>query len=418
LGDANTLPLLQSPGAQIANPEKHHSFIQNAEKRIPVKISIIGCPFQTAFGSYIESLITAIQKQPDHNEVRWIGSNCGCNVPAELERHFQTRDCEYFEMPNRSYYGPSKHAWKRWLRVRVNDASYYQRARRYAQLSRGSEVVHFQQVLNAFGSSGVFQWLKQPSNAARVVTIHEFDDHQRYFRERNKVYNRAGALIVHCEEMKDELVEMGISKDKVHVVLNGTELPPLDEQHAREDIVFHCGHNPMSGKGLPTLFKAMAILKSRLGINTPRLKVHGHYPAEPPQEAKRIAEELGINDLVTWLNQLPVAEVAPLYQHSVMLVLPYSKSFAGEAAATAAANGLPVVCTKKAGIPDHLGDWGVWVEEDNPEQLAERILELLEDEQRRKKISAGLRKRAEDTLNWDLIAEQTLGVYRAAIAAK
>src|SRR5256885_12306173 len=39
----------------------------------------------------------------------------------------------------------------------------------------------------------------------------------------------------------------------------------------------------------------------------------------------------------------------------------------------AAANELPVVCTKKAGLPDHLGDCAVWVDEGNPEQLADRI---------------------------------------------
>jgi glycosyltransferase involved in cell wall biosynthesis len=383
-----------------------------------MKISMIGCPFQTAFGSYIESLKTAIEKQPGNNEVHWVGSNCGCGVPVELEKKFQTRGCDYFEMPNRHYYGPSKFTWKRWLRVRVNDASYYFRARRYSELSRGGDIVHFQQVLNAFGSSAVFHWLKQPSNAAKVVTIHEFDDHQKYFPERNSAYNRAGAVIVHCEQMKQELVGMGIPGKKVHVVLNGTDLPPLNGGHAREGIVFHCGHDPMSGKGLPTLFKAMTIIKSRLGADTPMLTVHGHYPAEPPQEAQKIAGELGITDRVTWLNQLPMEQIPPLYQLSMMLVLPYSRSFAGGAAAMAAANELPVICTKKAGIPDHLGDWGLWVEEDDPEELAGRILEVLRNKQLRERFAAGLRKRAEEALNWDLVAQETLNVYRAAIEEK
>ncbi len=386
------------------------------KRDIDVKISMIGCPFQTAFGSYTESLINAIKKLPDSNQVRWVASNCGCNIPPELDKQFQTPGCKYFDMPNHCYYGP----WNpmlRWLRVRVNDASCGARARRYVELSHGSEVVHFQQVLNAYGSSVAFQWLNQPSTEAKIVTIHEFDEHQRLFPERNEAYNRAQALIVHCQQMKDELVEMGIPENKVHIVLNGTDIPPQNGDHLREGIVFHCGHDAMSGKGLPAVFKAMAILKDRMGAKTPRLKVHGHYPAEPPQEAQKIIEDLGVGDLVTWLNQLPMVEMGPLYERSLMLLLPYSRSFAGEPAAIAAANGLPVIGTKKAGIPDHLENWCVWVDENNPEQLADRIVELLEDEQLRKNLAAGLRKRAEEALSWDLIARQTMDIYRAAIAA-
>ena len=383
-----------------------------------MKISMIGCPFQTAFGSYIDSLKAAIEAAPGNNEVRWVGSNCGCGVPVELEKQFQTRDCDYFEMANRHYYGPSRHKWKRWFRVRLTDASSYLRARRYTEFSRDYDVAHFQQILNAFGSSVVFHWLKQPSHAAKVVTIHEFDDHQKYFPQRNEAYNRADAIIVHCEQMRDELVNMGIPKHKAHVVLNGTDIPLRNGNHPRDGIVFHCGHNPMSGKGLPTVFKAMTILKSRLGANTPLLTIHGNYPADPPDEAQKLAQQLSITDRINWLNQLPMEKIAPLYQRSMVLLLPYSKSFAGMPAAVAAANELPVICTMKAGIPDHLGNWGLWVEEDNPEQLAQRILEVLGDEQLRKTVAAGLRKRADEALSWDLVAQNTLGVYRAAIAAK
>jgi len=62
---------------------------------------------------------------------------------------------------------------------------------------------------------------------------------------------------------------------------------------------------------------------------------------------------------------------------SLLLVLPYTGGFAGLPAVVAAGNRLPVVCTRKAGIPDHLGECGIWIEEQNPKQLAVRILELL-----------------------------------------
>lgn len=383
-----------------------------------MRISIIGCPFQTSYGAYIESLKTALERSPGNNTVQWVGSNCGCGDPIESGRVFQTRQCDYFEMPHILGDYPSHHAWKRKLRMRLREASYYLRARRYSELSSDADVAHFQQILNAFGSSAVFSWLKQPSRGAKVVTIHEFDVHQQEFPKQNSAYNRADALIVHCAEMRSKLLKMGIPAENTHVVLQGTSLPTLNRQSLREGIVFYGGHKLMTGKGIQPLFKAMAILKQRLGASTPMLTIHGHYGTETPEEGKKLAQETGIADRVIWLNQIPMEQIPSLYQKSVFLVLPYSGSFAGMPAAVAAANELPVVCTKKAGIPDHLGEWGLWVQEENAEELAQRMLEVLGNAELRQKVSAGLRTRAEQVLSWDVIAGKTLDVYRAAINAR
>ena len=97
-------------------------------------------------------------------------------------------------------------------------------------------------------------------------------------------------------------------------------------------------------------------------------------------------------------------------------MLPYTGSFAGLPAATAAACALPVICTRKAGLPDHLGDTGIWIQEDDSTQLANRIMELLANEGLQCEVGAHLLRRAQRYLSWDVIAERTLHVY--AIAAR
>jgi glycosyltransferase involved in cell wall biosynthesis len=99
-------------------------------------------------------------------------------------------------------------------------------------------------------------------------------------------------------------------------------------------------------------------------------------------------------------------------------VLPYTGSFAGFAASLAAACQLPIVCTRKAGLPDHLGETAVWVDENSPEPLAERIIELLSNEPRRRQLGNQLLKRAETFLQWDVIADQTLKIYEDTIHKK
>jgi glycosyltransferase involved in cell wall biosynthesis len=292
------------------------------------------------------------------------------------------------------------------------------RGRRYASLSKHAEVVHFQQILNAFGSQVVFSWLQQPSKASRIVTVHELDVDQLQSPKRNQIYNLADGIIVHCEEMRQHLIRLAVQAEKIHVVLHGTHLPAPLPESSREGIVFYGGHKLMSGKGIETLFKALAIMQGKMAANTPLLKIHGHYGTDIPQEGLKLAAHYGVADKIVWLNQLPEEEVVRLYQRSLLCVLPYTGSFAGFAASLAAACQLPIVCTRKAGLPEHLGETGVWVDENNPEQLAGRMIELLNNEPSRRQLGNQLLKRAETFLRWDVIADQTLKIYEESILKK
>ena len=60
----------------------------------------------------------------------------------------------------------------------------------------------------------------------------------------------------------------------------------------------------------------------------------------------------------------------------------------------------------------------VWIEEQKPKQLAECILELLNNNSWRREIGAKLRKRAALYLNWEAIADRTLAVYADALKHK
>jgi glycosyltransferase involved in cell wall biosynthesis len=148
-----------------------------------------------------------------------------------------------------------------------------------------------------------------------------------------------------------------------------------------------------------------------MGSESPALAIHGHYGTETPSAALDLATQNGVAHKIVWLNQMSEEAIANLYQQSLLCVLPYTGSFAGGAAALASACGLPVVCTRKAGLPDHLGETGIWIEENNAEQLAEKVIELLKDEKLRSAAAARAMQRAQDYLRWDIIAEQTLRIY-------
>ena len=381
-----------------------------------MRITIIGCPFKTSYGAAFASLKTAMEKKTG-NAVEWVASNCGCQDDAEINRQFQMPGCKYFDMINIGDY-ESRKRWKFWLRLKARKILYFFRARKYRNLSQGADVVNFQQNLNAFGSTVVFHWLNQASRAARVVTVHELDRHQLDRPESNKTYNRADAIIVQQGAMKDQLVRLGVEADKISLVLHGTDLPTLHENQPREGIIFYGGHHPLKGKGLHGLFNAMVLLKKRLGTRCPRLKVHGHFGAEDMKAVTDLAAEHGLQNDVVWLNLIPIAEAYAHYQSSLLCVLPFMGSFAGLAASVAAATALPVIGTKNAGIPEHIGDIGVWIDSDNAEQIVAQVERLLGSEELRRDLARRLRARAEQYLSWDAIAGSTLAAYDQALCQK
>ena len=205
---------------------------------------------------------------------------------------------------------------------------------------------------------------------------------------------------------------------RIEIVLHGTDLPVIDEKRPREGIVFYGGHHPLRGKGLHAVFQAMATLKTRLGSKAPRLKVHGYFSAEDLAAVKELAAQFGLQNDIAWFMQIPMAEAFRLYQSSLLCVLPFMGSSAGLAAATAAAAGLPVIATRNAGIPEHIGEDGIWIDNDDPEQLVEQIEKLLGSDELRRDLSNRLRKRAEECLSWDVVADKTLAVYERALHRK
>jgi glycosyltransferase involved in cell wall biosynthesis len=214
------------------------------------------------------------------------------------------------------------------------------------------------------------------------------------------------------------MAQLGVPEDRIHVVLHGADVPASSPENQRSGIIFYAGHKAMTGKGLQTLFPAMSILRQRMGAKAPVLKIHGHYGDKTPEEAEELAGLSGLGGHIVWLNQISMEEIARQYQRALLCVLPYTGSFAGLPAAMAAANQLPVVGTKKAGLPDHLADCAVWVDERNSVQLAERIMELLDSDQRRRELADKIFKRAQDFLSWEVIADHTLNVYEESARRK
>lgn len=380
-----------------------------------MKISMISCWFATSYGAYTDSLRKALETHIG-DEVKVVASNCGCGDPIEIRREFEDHRCDYFEQPHILYWH-SDNPLKRWLRLKACNFSYRKRASGYIQRSGSPDVMHFFQTLNAYGSVSAFNWLNLPTKAARVITVHELDPYQTDYPAANLNYNKADRIIVHTNKMKEKLVALGVKSNLIDIVEHGVDVP-ADTSQPRSGLIYYGGHRVHVGKGLDTMFAALSIIKERLGPDTPLLSIHGHYGDIVPPYALELAQAAGVESNVRWLNQIKQSQVTTEYQKAMLCILPFTGSFAGYPAVQAMANGVPVIATKNAGLPEHLGDVGTWIEENDPEGLASAIIKLLTDNELRKDISSRGLTRVKQYLTWDKIALKTLESYKRANETK
>jgi glycosyltransferase involved in cell wall biosynthesis len=143
------------------------------------------------------------------------------------------------------------------------------------------------------------------------------------------------------------------------------------------------------------------------------LKIVGDGPERT--RLQELARNLGLQMKITFTGVTPFYEdVARYFKESSIFVLP--STVEGESIATkeAMATGLPVIAIRIKGsgvltlVQD--GENGFLVEPGDQDSLVEKIIELLQDRKKRKRMGAAGRKSVEP-FDWKTVAERVLDVY-------
>jgi glycosyltransferase involved in cell wall biosynthesis len=122
---------------------------------------------------------------------------------------------------------------------------------------------------------------------------------------------------------------------------------------------------------------------------------------------------LNISNNVTFHGQIPHEQVVKFYQAADVFVLPsFTEAFNMDIIEAMACQ-VPIVATKVGGNPEAVedGKTGLLVESGNSRALANAILELLSNEDLRRKMRKIERNRVE-SLSWDSVVTNLLRLYR------
>ena len=151
-------------------------------------------------------------------------------------------------------------------------------------------------------------------------------------------------------------------------------------------------------KGEKDLVQALALVK-QAGVDV-RVSFLG-YRAEGLVEDCR---QLGITDLIDHLGPVPMDKRLDFYRNADIFVLPTYAEAMPIAVIEAMAAGLPVITTAVGGIPEIIDDGveGFLVECGDVKEIAEKILLLSRDKQKRLEMGSKGRSRILGQMNFDL----------------
>jgi glycosyltransferase involved in cell wall biosynthesis len=160
-------------------------------------------------------------------------------------------------------------------------------------------------------------------------------------------------------------------------------------------------------KGFDTIIRAL----SKLPENVRFLAV-GEGGDE--KMLKSLAEELGVKDRVIFTGRVDRSVVTLYRRASDIFVAPSRSEGLGNAFISALASRLPLVATQVGGMADYVFDekhnpdkqptaWVVDV--DQPDQIADKVKEIIAHPEKAKQISEHARKMVEEKYDWDKIAK-------------
>jgi starch synthase len=249
-------------------------------------------------------------------------------------------------------------------------------------------------------------------------------------------YLSADAVVAVSAGMREDVLAVYPELDpgRVHVVHNGVD-PDVYRPVAAPDVVRELGVDPdrpyalfvgriTRQKGLTHLLAAAEQLPADAGLVL--CAGAADTPAEREQVADAVARLQARRPGVVWIEaMLPTDRLVPLISGATVFVCPSVYEPLGIVNLEAAACGTSVVASAVGGIPEVVADGrtGLLVPYD-PEGpkafeagLAARIGELLTDPQRAAAMGAAGRERVLAEFGWPAIAEQTVELYSAVLAA-
>lgn len=381
-------------------------------------VAFIGCWFNGDMYSHsCSNLVNSLRSQDV--KINVVTSNCRCfssstKFDVSVDQLIN-KNCSAVKLPHAPQDPGLKHGRLKqfavkglrldiWLAI-ARGFAYYKRAKK-------SELIHYDQVLEAFGSIPVYilSLLASFNKKRLFVTVHETDPYQKKHRWLNKLYSRCERVLVFSEHMKEEVVALGADPAKVTVTRYGAIIPTLIPRK-RTRYIFFGGHNILRRKGFEEFLQALKILKAQ-GVKVDVLLYTG-YGCNQLADARAMSVREGVDDMIEWSDFLSGDDLAAAYQSAKACIVPYTGGSARHPLTNAMVNATPVIGTRKVENPEYLGSLGLYID-GSAESIAKAIMDVENGAVDIEGLGQKLRQKAIDELAMDRVAANVRQLYAVA----
>lgn len=151
---------------------------------------------------------------------------------------------------------------------------------------------------------------------------------------------------------------------------------------------------------IPLLLNSIRVICNRNHADIV-LRIYGDGPQK--QDLEKLTEELGISDFVMFMGRIPNDEIPKVLNEMDIFVNCSKQESFGVNILEAMACGIPVVATDCVGPREIMidGETGIIVKDRNPESIADAIISLLDDDQKRNKMGRAGRKHVCSYYDWN-----------------
>jgi glycosyltransferase involved in cell wall biosynthesis len=232
---------------------------------------------------------------------------------------------------------------------------------------------------------------------------------------------RATRVITPSRYTAEQLItHTPVSQDKLRVIPLGVD-PPSSNLSPGERLL---ARERLAGKG-NALILTVGVLQTRKNtLNALRAleKLPAHYrlilvggDGYGSETIHDYIRRQGLGSRLQVRGYVTREELQSLYQSASVLLFPSLEEGFGIPVLEAMANGLPVVASRTASLPEVGGEAALYVDPYDPQDIADKVRCAVEDpDLRRRMIQQGLARAQK--FCWRRVAEATLEVYNEALA--
>ena len=233
-----------------------------------------------------------------------------------------------------------------------------------------------------------------------------------------RLVKSADRMVFVSEFLRRQGLSLGASEPKTRVILKGVRLNQFDARSRMRHAVGRPTILTVAGlvaiKGIDHILDALRLVRSA-GFEFSYV-VCGDGVQQTMLQ--RRAEELGLADLVDFRGRVPRTVIASHFAAADILVHGSLIEASGNVLLEAMASGVPVVCTDAGGPAEYVqnGVTGFVVPVADPEAMAKRIIELLQQPPLLAQFGRAARELAERRFSYDRMIDETIDVYRQVLS--